>query len=452
MDAGSTGLLISCLILVALSAFFSATETAFSSLNRIRLKNMASEGSKKAQRALLLVENYDKLLSSILIGNNIVNILGASLATVLFTRLMPTQQELAVTLSTIVMTVVVLIFGEISPKSLAKEAPESFACAVSGILYLLCVIFTPLTWLFAQWKKLLVLIFKTKKQTSFSEAELITIVDEATGDGGLNEDESELIRSAIEFNDLTVREIYTPRVDLVAASLTASKEELRQIYIDNGFSRIPIYDTVIDNIVGVLHEKDFYTAYFDENMDISKLMTNIVCVTLSANISTVLKTLQKSKTHLAVVIDEYGGTAGIVTLEDILEELVGEIWDEHDEVSEDIVKKPEGDNEFIVKGNCSIEDMLEFFEQKFDADDLEITTVSGWVIEMLGKVPEEGEQFDFNNLHVTIYKTDYRRVESVIIKVDKQEEHEDNDSLLDKLFRKDKDDRDNKDSSENNED
>lgn len=415
MDPSSiTWLSISIVVLIGLSAFFSATETSFSSLNRIRLKNLASDGSKKAMRTLKLSENYDKLLTTILIGNNIVNIAGASIATVLFTGILPHNQDLGVTLSTAVMTVLVLIFGEISPKSIAKEAPESFAMFVTPVIFGLSYILTPFTWIFTQWKKLLMKIFKPKRDAGLSETELMTIVDEATFEGGINKDESELIKSAIEFNDLMVKDIYTPRVDLIAASLTATKEEIRQLFIENGFSRLPIFDNVIDNIVGILHEKDFYTAYFDENLDIKNVMSDVAYVTLATNISVVLKQLQKSKSHMAVVIDEYGGTAGIVTLEDILEELVGEIWDEHDEIDEDIIQS--NDDEFIVKGSCSIEEMFDFFNQKYDEDDLDITTVSGWVIETLGKVPDDGDKFDHNDLAIRILKTDTRRVENILIK------------------------------------
>lgn len=415
MDPAIPGLLIIIALLIFLSAVFSASETAFSSLNRIRVKNKANEGSKKAIRTMKLIDHYDKLLTTILIANNIVNILSASLCTVLFTKLIANEQ-LAVTLSTIILTIVLLIFGEISPKSIAKEVPESFAMFISPVVKCLVILFTPFNWIFTQWKKLLLLIFKPKNSIGISEEELITIVDEATNDGGLNQDEGELIRSAIEFNDLTVRDIYTPRVDIDAAPISAAKDDLRELFNSTGFSRIPIYDDDIDSIIGVLHEKDFYKAYFSTNFNLRELMSPVICVTLTNNISQVLKILQRAKLHMAVVIDEYGGTSGIVTLEDIIEELVGEIWDEHDEVSEDIETIDNGI--YIVKGSCDIEDMYDFFHIKYDDDEIEVDTVSGWIIDKSGKLPEIGEKFIFDNIFsVEVRDVDFRRVESVIVSI-----------------------------------
>lgn len=421
MDDSAVWLLLATILCILLSAFFSATETAYSSLNRIKLKNLATSGKKRAIRALKLSEDYDKLLTTILIGNNIVNILGASLATMFFSHIIA-RQDLAVTLSTIAMTVLVLIFGEISPKSLAKEVPESFAMAVSGIMYGMSVLFFPLTWLFKQWKKLLMLIFKPKRDDGLSEEELITIVDEATNTGGLDEQEGELIRSAIEFNDLIVKDIYTPRVDIFALPITATKEEFKSMFQESGFSRLPLYEEDIDAIVGVLHEKDFYKAYFDEKFDVQSYMGNVICVTMSQNISTVLKQLQKAKAHMAVVIDEYGGTAGIVTMEDIIEELVGEIWDEHDEVQEEFVMK--ADNDYIVMGNMSVEDLFDALDMRFNEEDFEVSTVSGWVTDLFGRVPDNGESVINGNLKFTVLETDFRRIEKLEVTVLSDEERD----------------------------
>ncbi len=423
---------IAIVILVGLSAFFSATETAYSSMNRIKLKSLAQDGNKKAKKALLISNNYDNFLTTILIGNNVVNIAAASLATVLFTKVMQGQEQLAVTVSTIVMTVIMLIFGEISPKSLAKESPEGFAMAVASIAQFLCVILTPFTWLFAQWKKLLVLIFKPKADRGMSEQELITIVDEATTGGDINADEGELIRSAIEFNELTVRDIFTPRVEVVAADITTTKDELRVIFTENGFSRMPIFDGDVDHIVGILHEKDFYHNYFNEVFDIKEGMSNIVCVTLNSTLSIVLKMLQKSKTHMAVVIDEYGGTNGIITLEDILEELVGEIWDEHDEITEEIISI--GEDEYQINGTCDIEDMFERFEQDLN-EELEVATVSGWVVDQFGYVPNVGEMVTYNNLYIKVLDADTRKIEKIYVKVGPKITNNES-GFFDKLFMK----------------
>ena len=432
MDLASIGLVIAIIVLVMFSAFFSATETAFSSMSRIKLKSMAQDGNKKAKKALLISKNYDNFLTTILIGNNVVNILAATLSTVLFTSLVM-NGELAVTLSTIVMTVVMLIFGEISPKSLAKEVPEKFAMAVAPVIQFFLIILTPISWVFAQWKKLLVIIFKPKAERGMNEQELMTIVDEATTGGEINEEEGELIKSAIEFNEIIVRDIFTPRVDVIAADINSTKDELRALFAENGFSRMPIYDGDIDHIVGILHEKDFYQNYFNEVFDIKAGMSNIVCVTLNSMLNIVLKMLQKSKTHMAVVIDEYGGTTGIVTLEDILEELVGEIWDEHDEITEEIISI--GDNEYQINGNADIEDLFDRFKQKYDSDELEVVTVSGWVVDQFGYIPKVGETLNYNNLFIKVLDADSRKIEKIYLKVGIKVENDES-GFFDKLFMK----------------
>lgn len=439
MSPQCIGYIIAIIVLTALSAFFSATETAYNGLNKIKLKNKANEGSKGAKKALLLVDNYDKLITTILIGNNIVNIAAATIATLLFTEIIKTKPDLAATVSTIVVTVITLIFGEITPKSIAKEFSEGYASKVATIMQVLCIIFTPFTWLFSLWQKLLIKMFKPKKDSGMSEAELITMVDEATTEGGIDKDEGELIRSAIEFNELTVKDIFTPRVDVIAVEAGAKKDELRDLFIDHGFSRLPVYEEDIDNVVGVLHEKEFYKNYFKKEFDIKKYMTQTIWVTLNSTLSNVLKMLQKSKAHMAIVLDEFGGTAGIVTLEDILEELVGEIWDEHDEVVEDITQI--ADNEFNIDGGCNIEDMFDKFEQKYDSDELEVTTVSGWVVDHFGYIPSIGEQFDYNNLTIKVVDADQKKVEKIFVKVLSQPKEDEEETFIDKFFKKDSDEK-----------
>lgn len=423
--------------LIICSAFFSATETAFTSINRVKLKSIIQSNSKKAKKAkkaLLVIENYDKLLTTILIGNNIVNIASASIATVLF-GIIIASEETSVLVSTIVMTAVTLIFGEISPKTLAKEAPESFAMAVSTFMQLLMLILSPFTWLFTQWKKFLLLFFKPKVDRGMSEAELITLVDEATSDGGINEAEGELIRSAIEFNELLVKDIVTPRVDMVAANIKTNKDDLRTLFVENGFSRLPIYEEDIDHIIGILHEKDFYNNYFSEKFELSEYLSSVICVSLTTTISAVLKMLQKSKTHMAIVVDEYGGTVGLVTLEDIIEELVGEIWDEHDEITEDILQI--SDDEYQVDGACTVQNMFEYFDLKYDEAEFEVTTVGGWAVDMFGYIPSVNDQFDYKNLHINVIDSDSRRVDKISVKVFEKEDDEEDNNFLDKLFMKD---------------
>lgn len=404
MSSTSITLIAVIAVLVMMSAYFSATETAFSSLNKIRLKSLANNGNKRAAHALALLENYDKLLSTILIGNNIVNIASASIATVLFVEQFRLGNS-GVTISTIVMTIVVLIFGEISPKSLAKESPERFAMFSTPFLSFFVKLLTPLNFLFQQWKKLLNKLFKAEDDRGITEEELITIVDEAENEGGIDEHESELIRSAIEFNDLEVEEILTPRVDVVAVEENDPMDKIAEVFRTNGLSRLPVYRETIDNIIGIIHEKDFYAQLYQNRNEIAPIIKTAVCATTSMPVSKLLRLLQGSKTHMAIVIDEFGGTAGIVTLEDILEELVGEIWDEHDEVVEEFKKNPDGS--YLVSCSADLEDMFELLGL---SEEVDTSTVSGWVIDELGGVPKVGDNFTYENLRVTVTRTDFRRV------------------------------------------
>jgi len=412
-----TVMIIIMLICLVLSGFFSAIETAFSTLNKLRVKTKADDGNKRAKLVLRLEEDYDKLLSTILIGNNIVNILLSSLGTLVFIELLNGDQNLGSTLSTIVLTVVVLIFGEITPKTLAKEFPEKFAFFSAPIINAVMVVFTPFTWLFSQWKKLMSKIFKNKEDTTINE-ELITMIDEAEQEGGINAQESELIKSAIEFNDLEVQDILIPRIDMVAIEDDSSIELIASIFTETGYSRLPVYNATIDNIVGILHEKDFVKHKDEEDFDFTKHTKPAVFVVETSKISAVLQLLQKNKSHMAIVSGEFGETVGIVTMEDILEELVGEIWDEHDEVSSDVTQISE--NEFKVNGSTSINYLSDFLDMEIES---ESSTVGGWVIDLLGKVPDEGDEVSVENLHFTVTKTDFRRI--IELKLVKSEVEED---------------------------
>lgn len=418
MDDVSIMQILILIVLIMMSAYFSATETAFTSLNKIRVKNLASEGDKKAAKVLNLVENYDKLLTTILIGNNIVNITATAIATVLFTGLFKNNGAV---ISTVVMTLTVLIFGEISPKSLAKEAPESFAMATVNFLQLFIWIFSPLNFIFGLFKKLFVKIFRIEGEKGITEDEILTIVEEARQDGGIDEEEGELLKSVIEFNDLEARDILTPRVDISAIEDDASSEDIALLFTNTGYSRLPVYKDSIDNIVGIIHQKDFYSTVYGTKKTIKAIMKEPVFIAPSMKISNLLKQLQQNKSHIAVVADEFGGTMGIVTMEDILEELVGEIWDEHDEIIEEIQKI--SDDEYKVLGSINLDVMLEQFEVEGESDS---TTVSGWVVEQFENIPDEGDSFIYENLEVTVTKCDSRRVEEVHIKVlpDKTEEEE----------------------------
>ena len=399
---------VALVVLVALSAFFSASETAFSSLNQIRLKSRAEDGDTSAARVLAMAEKYDKLLSTILIGNNIVNIAAASIGTIIFTKMLGAER--GATVSTMVLTVVVLIFGEVTPKSLAKEMPETVATAVAPVLSLLMLVFTPLTWLFSQWKKLLGRFVHTSESDAITEGELITMVSEAENDGELTDRESQLIRSAIEFDDVEVEEILTPRVDVVAVEDDISLEELAQTFAESGYSRLPVYHDTVDNIIGVVHEKDFYIARLKKSVTMEDLIAPTLYTTGSTQISQLLRTLREQHHHMAVVVDEYGGTEGIITLEDILEELVGEIWDEHDDVVEDV--RQQSDGSWLVSGSASVDDTAEELGIKED-DDIDAVAIGGLVQEKLSRLPKVGDKFVWGSFDGTVTRATNRRVQEV---------------------------------------
>lgn len=414
MDGGQIGLLIALIVLVTLSAFFSASEMAFTSANKIRLMTMAQAGNKRAARVLRMSEKYDSLLTAILIGNNIVNISSSSLATVLFATLIINNASLATTVSTIVMTLVVLVFGEITPKLFAKERPEGFAMAFAGVLQLAVWIFTPLSLLFNGWKWLLRKIFKFNTSPTITEGELLTIVETAESEGELEEHESQLIRSAIEFEDMDVRDVMIPRVNVVAAERSSEMEDIYDKFVENGFSRMPVYEETIDSVVGVIHEKDFYALLHDGGESIDGIIQSAVCVSPSMKISTVLRMLQKAKVHMAIVVDEFGGTEGIVTLEDILEELVGEIYDEHDEVEE--LFRSVGENTYVVSGDENLDDMYEKLDMTAP-EDAEATTLGGYVIELMDKIPLAGESVEQGKLRFEVTKASEKHVHEVKVTV-----------------------------------
>ncbi|MCI8609918.1 MAG: HlyC/CorC family transporter [Firmicutes bacterium] len=394
-------------VLVVFSAYFSATETAFTSANRIRLKNLAGDGNKRAKEVLELSENYDTMLSTVLVGNNIVNIAMSSIATVFFLKLYPAY---GATIATAVTTVVVLVFGEISPKSIAKEKAEGFAMFSAPIIQFLMVALTPINWIFAQWKKLLAKLFHVDGSRPITEDELLTIVEEAETEGGIDEGQSELIQNAIEFNDLEAWDVLTPRVDIIAIEIDEDEEEIAQLFLDTGFSRLPVYEDDLDNIVGVLNQKDFHNFIKGRETPVSAYVKPVIFVAGSMKISQLLKRLQLGKTHIAIIVDEYGGTSGLVTMEDIIEELVGEIYDEHDgEQLQDIVQQQDGTYRVLCSTN--VEKMFDYFDVDEEINDA--TTVNGWVVLQLDKLPAVGDQFvyeaDFKRFEVTVTKADERK-------------------------------------------
>ena len=415
------GLWLALILCIALSAFFSATETAFSASNKVRLKTVEGPRKKKekAQMALDLLEKYDSLLTTVLIGNNVVNIAGTAIATVLFTtRIMRTASESAgATVASIVMTVLVLFLGEVGPKTLAKQQPEKFAMAVSPVMRVLVFLLKPLDLLFAGYRKLLSKLVKPEEEESQIEEELITIIDEAQTEGDIEEDEGELIRSAIEFNDQIAADIMTPRVDVTAIEDTATLEEAAELFRKTWYSRIPVYHEDLDHIVGILNEKDFYKMTHDGCDKITDIMKEPFFAPASLSISSLLKQFRSSQSHLVILLDEYGGTEGIVTMEDVLEELVGEIYDEHDEVNEEVVEQEDGT--VIVDGSMQLQELLDKYglENEYGTD-----TVGGWAGEMLEKVPEVGDSFILEKHQFTVMEMDGFRVTRVQIAPAPEEE------------------------------
>ena len=408
-------IIIFCIIM---SAYFSATETAFSTFNRIRVKNLSEKGNKKAALVLKLSDNYDTLISTILIGNNIVNILASSLSTILFIDLLAggSLAKFSSAISTVVLTSIILTFGEISPKTIAKKRPEGFAMFSAPLINAFVYILMPLTFVFRKLQNLLAKIFKSEEDEGITEEELISIIEEAEEGGEIDKEESTLIKSAIEFNDLEVSDIFTPRIDITAVAKDATKEEIASVFTESGYSRLPVYETDLDNVIGILYYKDFYTVPFNS---IDEILKPVIYVAKTQQVNDLMKELQEKQLHLAMVMDEFGSTAGIVTLEDILEEIVGEIWDEHDEKVEEIQQIEE--KRYIISGKLNLSKLFDIFDID---EEPEAQTVNGWIMTCLGRIPAEGDKFESSGLEVKVLKMDGKRVENVRV-TDVRESEED---------------------------
>ncbi len=438
-------IMAACLLM---SAYFSATETAFSTMSKTKVKTLAEKGNKRAARALALSEKYDRLISTILIGNNVVNILLSSLATVTVIQLCTNWKDqafadnYATTISTAAATVVVLIFGEITPKSIAADFPEKFAMFATPLMNVLMVILTPFSFLFSAWKKLIAKIFRIKPDTKMSQEELLMIVEEVEEDGTIDEDEGDLLRNAINFTEQKAEDILTHRVDLEAFAKDTPMEEIAQMFIDSRFSRLLVYEDSIDNIIGVIHQKDVFTVKGITDQPLEEILTPPVFVHKTERIDALLRQLQTNKSHMAVVLDEYGGTLGIVTMEDILEELVGDIWDEHDDVVEDY--KEISENTFRVDCGESLDEFRDFFDVEIESDSI---TINGWIMEALDKIPACGDKFTYENLDITVTETDYHRVSTIeVVRHEKKQDEDEDDrkSRRDKNRDDDDDERDSK--------
>ncbi len=430
-------IMAACLLM---SAYFSATETAFSTLNKTKLKTLAEKGNKRATRTLALAERYDRLISTILIGNNVVNILLSSIATVTVIELCTTWQSedfaanYGTTIATAAATVVVLIFGEITPKSIAADFPEKFAMFATPLMRTLMFILTPISALFSLWKKLLAKIFRLKPDNKMSQEELLMLVEEVEEEGTIDEDEGDLLRNAITFTEQKVEDILTHRVDLEAFDKDTPMEDIARMFIESGYSRLLVYEESIDNIIGVVHQKDLFTVHGITDKPLDELITPPMFIHKTERIDALLRELQTNKSHMAVVLDEYGGTLGIVTMEDILEELVGDIWDEHDEVVEDY--KEIAENTFRVDCSESLDDFREFFALEIESDSI---TINGWIMEALDKIPACGDKFSYQNLDITVTETDYHRVSTITVVRHEIEAGDEDDRDSDRKSRRDKD-------------
>ena len=417
------GYLIAIILLTLSSTFFSATETAFSSANKIKLKNLAADDNKRAAYALRLCEDFDKLITAVLVGNTISNITMTTVATVY--GIMTWGAKVGPTIATVMVTFLVLVFGEISPKILAREYAEETALALTPFVRALIFILTPLTFIFNGLKIFLKKVFGKKDGPEFSEDELLTIVEEAEAGGAIGEEQSELIANAIEFNDIDAIDILTPRVDIVAVEKGTPVAEIKKVFKESGLSRLPVYEDDLDNIIGVINQKDLYNNNVKTIKDAEKIIKPVAYVAETLKAAVLLKKMQAKRTHIAIVVDEYGGTTGLVTLEDIIEEIVGDIYDEHDTVTMKDVR-PAGDDVYMVAGGANLEDFFEMFDEEIDAD---ATTINGWVMIELDRLPKVGDEFDYESkhklFHVKVTKADARRALMTRITVKDKPEDED---------------------------
>ncbi len=408
-------------LLLMMSAFFSSVETAFSSVNKIRLKHAAAEGDKRAERALSIAENFDKALTTILVGNNIVNIMSTSLGTVVCTKLFG---ESGVGIATAAMTVLVLIFGEITPKSIAKENAEKFALTFGGLLSFFMTILTPITIIFRSLKNAVSKLFKNGDSApTVTEDELKYIIDEIEEEGVLEEQEGELVRSALEFDEKSVSEILIPRVKIVAVEKSDSLDHIRDIFFREQYSRMPVYDKNIDNIIGFIHERDFFklTVCNEAAQGIDSIIHELIYITEFQTVSEVLSRMQKEKVHMAIIKDQYGGTYGMVTMEDLIEELLGEIYDETDEEDNSFIKI--SDNEFETAAELNLRDFEEQAGIPENTIESESYTISGWALELFGRIPDKGDTAADGIFTLKILEAEENRVIRLKITVDYPQEN-----------------------------
>lgn len=420
VDPVPSSSLILYVVLVMLSAFFSSAETALSSVNRVRMIRMSEDGDKGAKRVLHLVDRFDDTLSTILVGNNIVNIGAATVSTAIATSIYSGGTGLVI--STFATTVIILIFGEILPKSLAKEFAEKYSLLISGILLLLVKVLKPVTMIFTGLKKLVLrMIGMNDKEPSVTEEELKVLVDMGEEEGVLGETEAELVHSAFAFNDITVDDVLTPRIDILAVDIDDTLEEIKDTIFSGGHSRLPVYKDSIDNVIGVLSERDFLRSMMrDEVTDVRSLIRPLTYVSPQTKLIELLPVLQQKQSHMAIVLDEFGGTAGLITLEDMLEELVGDIWDEHDESI--VYLKRLRDGVYECMADMDVDEFAD--EMGIKEPEVDANTMGGWIVELLGDIPEKGARVTYEDMTFTVLHVEKRRIRKLLVETGQSESAE----------------------------
>lgn len=405
-------------LLIVLSAFFSGSEIAFAGLNKRRLKKQADEGSKSSRLSLKLCENYEDILPAILVGNNLVNIAASSVATVIALRLFRNSGA-GTTVAAAVMTVLILIFGEIIPKLLANEHNIAFSKAVSYPLQIVIYVFTPFVFVITKIVELISHLWgKSEESKSITEDELLTIIETVEDEGVIDEEKSELLQSAIEFDEITVREVLTPRVDMFAIDIDEDKNDTINSLLECQFSRIPVYKDTIDNIIGIVYLTEILKALLDKNqneIDLYDFLHEPIFFPQSAKLDTVLEEFRQKQLHMAIVTDEYGGTMGLLTLEDVVEEIVGDIWDEKDVITNEAVQI--GEDLYEINGDMAISDFCDMFDLSEDSLDCDCITIGGLAIEKLNGYPNVGDEFEIGNILFNIRSTDEKRVKKLNVKI-----------------------------------
>ncbi len=409
MENVDIGQVILVVVMMVFSALFSSTETAYSSVNKLRLKNYAAQGDKRAVKALKLANKFDDVLTAVLIGNNIVNITTSSVSTVIFIGIFGSK---GTAVSTVVITVLVLIFCEVLPKSYAKKNPEKLALIFASPLSFLVIVFKP----FVIFFNALASLFKGDESPSVTEDELKYMIDEIEEQGVIEEQESDLVKSALEFDDITVNEILIPRVKVIGIDINSTLDEIKEIFSSEMYSRLPVYEKSLDNIIGIITNKAFFKMLVEGDSDIKKIIQDVPHIADSKLISQAMRDMQRSKVHLAVVTDQYGGTKGIITLEDIIEELVGEIYDEDDEIINNIVKT--GENTYEIAGDTYIDELLEKLEIDEDLIKTNYTSVGGWVTDVMECIPETGQTAETGIFKITVIDVNEQTVEKIRLEVD----------------------------------